>query len=436
MGRKRKSRALDLYVGSSKVGTYARAANGATSFRYDKNWIDSGRSFPVSFSLPLSDRVWTGDILTSFFDGLLPDDQTVRDAIAAREGAASAGTFDLLAAIGRDCVGALRFLPAGEDPGDPARMHYRPIDDDEIAHRLADLARAPLGMAGRLEDGGTEEDFRISIAGMQEKTAFLFADGGWQLPLGATPTSHIFKPAMREGANGADFSDSPWNEWLCLKLCAGFGLASADAEVRHFGNKPVIIVERFDRRWQDGILYRLPQEDLCQALGVPPSRKYESDGGPGILTVLEFLNQAANPRADRLRFFRAQIVFWLLAAIDGHAKNFSVFHTPGGFTLTPIYDVMSAAPYPELMPQKIKLAMAIGDKRHYRLQEITPRHFYQMGRAVGFAEADIDEIFADLGRILDDVVENAATAADKAGMPCKTRDAIIEGVCARGKLLA
>lgn len=418
-------------MGSSKIGTYARAATGATSFRYDDSWLDSDRSFPVSLSLPLSDRVWTGDAIASVFDGLLPDDQTVREAIARREGADSAGTFDLLAAIGRDCVGALRFVPEGEGPGVPAKMTYRSIDDAEIARRLASLAQAPLGMAAHREENGGQEDFRISIAGMQEKTAFLYTGDGWQLPLGATPTSHIFKPAMRERPDGADFSDSPWNEWFCLKLCAGFGLTSADAEVRHFDNKPVIVVERFDRRWQDGVLYRLPQEDLCQALGVPPSRKYESDGGPGILAVLKFLDQGANPRADRLTFFKAQIVFWLLAAIDGHAKNFSVFLTPGGFSLTPMYDVMSAAPYPELTPQKIKLAMAIGDNRHYRLQEIVPRHFYQMGRTAGFAEEDIDQMFGDVQQALDRLLEDAATAADEAGMPTKTRDAIIDGVRAR-----
>jgi serine/threonine-protein kinase HipA len=435
MGRKRRSHALDLYVGSSKIGTYARAATGATSFRYDEDWLALDHSFPVSLSLPLSDRVWTGDAIASVFDGLLPDDRTVREAIAAREGADSAGTFDLLAAIGRDCVGALRFVPEGEDSGDPAKMNYRPINDAEIARRLASLARAPLGMAAHRGEDEGEEDFRISIAGMQEKTAFLYTKDGWQLPLGATPTSHIFKPAMREGPDGTDFSDSPWNEWFCLKLCAGFGLAAANAEVRHFDNKPVIVVERFDRRWQDGVLYRLPQEDLCQALGVSPSRKYESDGGPGILAVLEFLNQAANPRADRLAFFKAQIIFWLLAAIDGHAKNFSIFLSPGGFTLTPMYDVMSAAPYSELTPQKIKLAMAIGGNRHYRVQEIVPRHFHQMGRAAGFAEADIDEMFDDMEGVLGGVLENAAVAADEAGMPIKTRDAIIDGVRARAKLI-
>lgn len=168
---------------------------------------------------------------------------------------------------------------------------------------------------------------------------------------------------------------------------------------------------------------------------MPPSRKYESDGGPGILAVLEFLNQAANPRADRLTFFKAQIIFWLLAAIDGHAKNFSVFLTPGGFNLTPMYDVMSAAPYPELTPQKIKLAMAIGNNRHYRVQKIVPRHFHQMGRAAGFAKEDIDEMLGGLVQSLDGVLEKAAIAADEAGMPPKTRDAIIEGVCVRAKLI-
>ena len=435
MGRKRKSGALDVYVGKSKVGTYSRAASGATSFRYDDGWLASNRSFPISLSIPLSDRMWTGYALASVFDGLLPDDPNVRETIAAREGADSAGAFDLLAAIGRDCVGALRFVPKGADPGDPARMKYRPIGDDEIARRLAALAHAPLGMAAHRHTDRDDEEFRISIAGMQDKTAFLHADNRWQLPLGATPTSHIFKPAMRQGPNGADFSDSPWNEWLCLTICDALGLPAAGAEVIHFDDKPVIVVERFDRRWQEGVLYRLPQEDLCQALGVPPPRKYENDGGPGILAVLEFLNQAAAPRADRLTFFKAQIVFWLLAAIDGHAKNFSVFLTPGGFSLTPLYDVMGADPYPEMSPQKAKLAMALGDKRHYRVADISPRHFYQTGRKSGFANEDIDEVFGELKDIMDAALTTAAAAARKTNMPAQTSNAIIEGVRRRADLI-
>jgi serine/threonine-protein kinase HipA len=429
MGRKRQGRVLDVYVGSSKVGQYSRAPGGATSFRYDPTWLSSERAFPISLSMPLSDRIWSGEAATSYFDGLLPDDHTVREKIAAREHAESAGIFDLLAVIGRDCVGALRFVPEGADPGDPTRMEYRPVTDEEIAARLAALGTNPLGLYAE------EDEFRISIAGVQEKTAFLQIDNRWQLPLGPTPTSHIFKPAMKEGPNGADFSDTPWNEWLCLVLCRALGLATADAEVRLFDGKPVIVVERFDRVWQEDVLYRLPQEDICQALGVPPLRKYQSDGGPGIVEVMEFLNGAVAPHEDRLTFMKAQIVFWLLAAIDGHAKNFSIFLAPGGYRLTPLYDVMSAAPYPEFPVQKVKLAMALGDKGYYRLNQIQLRHFSQTGQKAGLHEQDMASIFSDLTSRMEDALAEAAALAAEAGMPESTAGPILTGVRKRAGMI-
>ena len=429
MGRKRLGRVLDVYVGSSKVGSYSREPSGATSFRYDPDWLSSEKAFPISLSMPLSDRVWSGEGASSYFDGLLPDDRTVREKIAAREQADSAGIFDLLAVIGRDCVGALRFVPEGLDPGDPTKMEYRPVSDDEIAARIASLGTTPLGVHA------DDDDFRISIAGVQEKTAFLWINNQWQLPLGPTPTSHIFKPAMKEGPAGADFSDTPWNEWLCLVLCRALGLESANAEVLIFDDKPVIAIERFDRTWQDGVLYRLPQEDICQALGIPPLRKYQSDGGPGIVDVLEFLNGAITPYDDRLTFMKAQIVFWLLAAIDGHAKNFSIFLSPGGYRLTPLYDVMSAAPWPEFPDQKIKLAMALGNKNYYRLEQIQLRHFYQTGQKAGLREQEMDSIFSDLITRMDDAISEAAASAADAGMPASTASSILDGASKRAKII-
>jgi serine/threonine-protein kinase HipA len=420
---------LDVYVGSSKVGQYSRAPGGATSFRYDPAWLSSERAFPISLSMPLSDRIWSGEGANSYFDGLLPDDRTVREKIATREQAESAGIFDLLAVIGRDCVGALRFVPEGLDPGDPVKMEYRPLSDDEITARLASLGTNPLGLYA------DEDDFRISIAGVQEKTAFLRIDKQWQLPLGPTPTSHIFKPAMKEGPNGADFSDTPWNEWLCLVLCRTLGLETANVEVQLFDGKPVIVVERFDRAWQEGVLYRLPQEDICQALGVPPLRKYQSDGGPGIVDVLEFLNGAVAPLEDRLTFMKAQIVSWLLAAIDGHAKNFSIFLTPGGYRLTPLYDVMSAAPYPEFQVRKIRLAMALGDKGYYRLSRIQLRHFYQTGQNAGLHEQDMESIFSDLATRMEGAIAEAAALAANAGIPESTAGPILAGMSKRATLI-
>jgi serine/threonine-protein kinase HipA len=429
VGRKRQRGELDVYVGSSKVGQYSRAPNGATAFRYDPDWLASDRAFPISLSMPLTDRIWSGERVASYFDGLLPDDHRVREKIAAREHAASAGIFDLLAAIGRDCVGALRFIPAGQDPGDPTKMEYRPISDDEIAGRLASLAINPLGIQA-------EDDFRLSIAGVQEKTAFLWIDNQWQLPIGSTPTSHIFKPAIKEGVKGADFSDTPWNEWLCLTLCRTLGLETANAEVHRFDDKPVIVLERFDRLWREGVLYRLPQEDICQALEIPPARKYQSDGGPGITDVLELLNGALAPHQDRLIFIKAQIVFWLLAAIDGHAKNFSLFITPGGYRLTPLYDVMSAALYPQLPAQKIKLAMAVGEKNHYRLQQIQLRHFYQTGQKAGLSREVMEDLFSNLAAQMEKAINDAANSAAAAGMPESTSNPILDGVRKRAEMIS
>ena len=429
MGRKRQRRMLDVYVGSSKVGKYSREPSGATSFRYDPDWLLSDKAFPISVSMPLTDRVWSGERAASYFDGLLPDDHTVREKIAAREQADSAEIFDLLAVLGRDCVGALRFVPEGLDPGDPTNMEYRPVSDGEIAARIASLDIMPLGVHA------DEDDFRISIAGVQEKTAFLRINNQWQLPLGPTPTSHIFKPAMKKGPTGADFSDTPWNEWLCLELCRALGLESAKAEVLIFNDKPVIAIERFDRVWREGVLYRLPQEDLCQALGVPPAQKYQSDGGPGIVDILEFLNGAIAPYEDRMAFMKAQVVFWLLAAIDGHAKNFSISLSPDGYQLTPLYDVMSAAPWPEFPDQKIRLAMAIGSKNYYRLNQIQLRHFYQTGQKAGLREQDMESIFSSLIARMDDAVEETAALAADAGVPASTTDSILTGVSQRVKII-
>ena len=429
MGRKPRRRVLDVYVGFSKVGMYSREPRGATSFRYDPDWLSSDKAFPISVSMPLFDRVWSGEGAASYFDGLLPDNRTVREKIAAREQADSAGIFDLLAVLGRDCAGALRFVPQGLDPGDPTNMEYRPVSDDEIAARIASLGATPLGV--HVED----DDFRISIAGVREKTAFLQVNNQWQLPLGATPTSHIFKPAMKENPTGADLSDTPWNEWLCLELCRALGLESAKAEVLMFNDEPVIAIERFDRVWREGVIYRLPQEDICQALGVAPGRKYQGDGGPGIVDVLEFLNGAITPYEDRMAFMKAQVVFWLLAANDGHAKNFSIFHSPGGCRLTPLYDVMSTAPWPEFPDQEIKMAMALGSKNHYRLRQIQLRHFYQTGQKAGLRKQDMDSIFSSLIARMDDAIAKTTALAANAGVPASTTESILAGVSKRAETI-
>jgi len=203
----------------------------------------------------------------------MPDSHSIRRRVQTRFGLESDSSFDLLCEIGRDCIGALQ-LGHSIAPASP-EIHAEPLNEAAIASLLRNYHSAPLGMAKKL-------DFRISLAGAQEKTALLWHDHQWKYPLASTPTSHILKlPIGRIQHSGIDLSTSLENEWLSLKILSAFGLPVSQAEILQFEDIKVLAVKRFDRRWvnNDQFLMRLPQEDLCQALGLISSLKYESDGG-------------------------------------------------------------------------------------------------------------------------------------------------------------
>jgi serine/threonine-protein kinase HipA len=264
----------------------------------------------------------------------------------------------------------------------------------------------PLGM-------GEDSEFRISIAGAQEKTALLRLDGEWRRPLGVTPTTHIFKlPIGRIEHSNMDLSDSVENEWLCHLILKAYGIPVANTDIATFDNVKALVVERFDRRWAKdrSWIIRLPQEDMCQALNVPPALKYESDGGPGIERIMELLYGSSEGLADRHTFMAMQVVFWLLGAIDGHAKNFSIFLLPGGgFRLTPAYDIMSAYPLVakgQLEQNNLRMAMALrGKNRHYHWARILHRHWLGSAHACRFPAEEMEAIIGDLLDRMDGVIQ-------------------------------
>lgn len=221
------------------------------------------------------------------------------------------------------------------------------------------------------------------------------------MPHGTTPTTHILKPQIGWLPNGIDLSESVENEFLCMKMTAALGLPTAEVAITDFADRRVLVVERFDRRWgaQERLL-RLPQEDCCQALSIPPELKYQADGGPDTTRILNLLKGSDDPEADRRQLFLTQMVFWLLAATDGHAKNTSLFLRPGGrFRLTPLYDVLSAQPARDarqIGKNQMKLALSVGHRRHYAIDEIAPRHFMQTAKANGLPEEIVNELFGEL----------------------------------------
>lgn len=381
-------------MNSRLVGRLRKAASGAIDFRYDENWLSWEHGFPVSLSMPLREDLYVGDPVVAVFDNLLPDNLDIRRRLAERSSAADGDVFSLLSAVGRDCVGAIQFLPEGEDPGPAGSVQGHAVSEDEIAGILANLTNNPLGV-------GAQEEFRISLAGTQEKTALLYWKGRWLIPHGATATTHILKPQIGLRGDGVDLSLSVENEHLCMRLIAMLGLPAAKTRMETFDGKKVLVVERFDRQWtKDGRLLRLPQEDCCQALSKPSNLKYESDGGPGLPDLLDLFMSSDEPTHDRKLIMKAAVAFWLLAATDGHAKNFSLFlHPHGGFSLTPLYDVMSTQPNfdaHQLRQRDMKMAMAVGRNRHYIINEIVPRHFLQTAAASGMGESIVREIFEEL----------------------------------------
>jgi len=401
-------RALAVWANGVRVGVWRLPSRGAMEFAYDASWRATDEARPLSLSLPLTldAHAHKGAAVEAYFDNLLPDSEPIRRRLQDRFHAASRGAFDLLAAIGRDCVGAVQLLPPDETPADIRKIDAHPLTPAAIAAELAGVTSTPP--AGELED------FRISIAGAQEKTAFLRHQGKWCRPVGSTPTTHIFKlPLGLVGNRQADMRTSVENEWLCARIVAAFGIPIASCEIGEFGASKVLMVERFDRALHSSGKFwlRLMQEDFAQATGTPWHRKYQADGGPGLVEIARILRGSQESQRDLTTLFRAQLLFWMLAATDGHAKNFSIRILAGGrFQLTPLYDVLSAWPIigkkaNEIPLEKIKLAMALpGERPRYLLQSIQRRHFEALAKKLGLA--------AEANTLIDEMIEATPAAIE------------------------
>ncbi len=448
MERRSPTRTLGLWMNGAYVGSWSLGPNTADTLQYDADWTRSDQGRPLSLSLPFmpGNLPHRGPQVRAWFENLLPDSKDIRDRMARRYRAGSTDAFELLAEAGRDCAGALQILPMGTASAGVAPLEADPLTEAQVAALLrATTTPQVLGLASE------DADLRISIAGAQEKTALLQIDGLWYLPHGATPTTHILKlPLGLIGGMKLDLRESVENEWLCAQILAAYGLPVAACEPLRFEDIKVLAVERFDRAWWtapqgDRRLLRLPQEDMCQAKGMPPSAKYEADGGPGIEAIFQVLDGSMAREQDRRVFFQAQMLFWMLSATDGHAKNFSLFIRPGGrYQLTPLYDVLSAYPVlgegpTKISPHKARLAMAVRTKNaHWKMKDILRRHWLELGTRHGVVTADgqpaqavIDDLVARTPGVLAHV-----RAQLPPGFPSEVADSVLAGLQSAAARLA
>jgi serine/threonine-protein kinase HipA len=433
MGRKSRMQALSVWVNGNLAGEWRIPVRGEQEFEYDPAWRESDEGRPLSLSLPFSldQGSLKGRPVEYYFDNLLPDSAPIRKRIQDRFHTASGKAFELLTAIGRDCVGAVQLLPLGEEPKGVRSISAKPLTEAEVEQTLiSTVSPPPYGSNPK------DEDFRISIAGAQEKTAFLHHDGKWCRPMDATPTTHIFKlPLGLVGGMQADMTTSVENEWLCATILRAYGLPIAHCDIGQFGSQKALVVERFDRQLHSNGKYwlRLVQEDFCQATATPSSMKYERDGGPGMIAIARILKGSVNRDQDLECILKAQLLYWMLAATDGHAKNFSIRILPGGrFQLTPLYDVLSIWPIignsrNTISWHNARLAMAVrGKNKHYLVKDIQRRHFNQLAYRCGLGET-AEPLIQDILTATPKVIASVQKKLPKK-FPQHVLDAILSGL--------
>ncbi|WGK83187.1 type II toxin-antitoxin system HipA family toxin [Vibrio aestuarianus] len=420
---------LIVYINNTKIGHLTKVTDGRMQFCYDEKWLAQSDAYPISISLPLQIQPHRGDPVANYFENLLPDLTSVRRNLQNLYQTTSTHVFDLLHAIGRDCVGSLSLLPANEVHNGLASTRLEPLSVRNLHNIVtAHEYQYPLGMSNK-------HDFRITISGAQEKTALVKIKNDWFLPSLDYPSTHILKfpiGFIQQPAATLDMTGSVENEYFCIKLAEAMGFQVPKIEILQVEGMKALVIERFDRHCsQDGnALIRLAQEDMCQVFSLPSRFKYQSDGGVGIKEIMQLLSRSRCADNDCDDFMRFQVFQWLIGATDGHAKNFSIFiEANGAYRLTPFYDIMSAFPTSSgrgINTRKLKLAMALkstssGNKWH--LEKIYPRHFIATAETVGFCTVRMQEILEEFVDTFPNAIEQVVNQLPN-GFPAQIKDSI------------
>lgn len=340
------AKSLSVFWNGRLVGSYDKFESGAEQFAYDADYLRSSDAQPISHSLPLREDAYGSTKIRPFFSGLLPE-ESQRTRIATYLGIPELDDFAFLQALGGECAGALTILPKGEFPQE-SKGSAEFVQEDELVRILESLPLRPL-LAG-------EEGLRLSLAGAQSKLPVIVQDGKIALPKGGCPSTHILKPELLEWFKGIAA-----NEHCCMSVARRIGLTVPKTELIKIGKYPCVLVERYDRLCDaaTGKITRIHQEDFCQAMGFPPERKYQIDGGPVARDVVRLLRSgwSSAPAPDLLRFVDLLIFNAIIGNADAHAKNYSMLYRDGARRLAPGYDLVSTVYWPTLAKSP---AMKIG----------------------------------------------------------------------------
>ena len=408
------------------MGRVSQNAQGRLQFTYTEEWLQSPAAYPLSLSMPLQAAPHSHAKIEAFLWRLLPDNASILRSWGQRFQVSARNPFALLSHVGEDCAGAVQFLRPErlEELQTQRRADVAWLSEKEVGARLREL-RADHAAWRTNRDTG-----QFSLAGAQPKTALLLENGRWGVPSGRTPTTHILKPPSTQ------LDGFPEIEHICLQLARAVGLPAAESRIMHFDGEPTIVVTRYDRAYTRSGWTRIHQEDLCQALGTPPERKYQCEGGPGPRPIVEILrNYSSAADRDVETFIDALALSWLIASTDGHAKNYSLLIAANGqVRLAPLYDIASVLPYPRFDITRVTLAMKIGDT--YRLQKIDLREWRKLCTEL---KLDADALVSQFIRMaqtipghLDEIREHTTAT----GLKHPIIDRLVTRLAARSRLCA
>jgi len=377
------------------------------SFAYTDAWRNDPNAYPLSLSMPLGSATHSHARTEAFLWGLLPDNDRVLQNWGKRFQVSPKNVFRLIAHVGEDCAGAVQFVsPERLETlkAEPAAREIQWLTEEDVADRMR-ILRADHSAWRTASDTG-----QFSLAGAQPKTALLFERRRWGVPSGRIPTTHILKPPTGEWDGHAE------NEHFSLQLARGLGLIVPNSSVQRFQQEIAIVVERYDRARAGNTWLRIHQEDMCQALGLHPTRKYENDGGPGVQTIVALLReQSSSPEEDVQSFLDAIAFNWLIAGTDAHAKNYSLLLGHNSVVrLAPFYDLASILPYPSVNLSKVKLAMKIGGE--YRLRNIGLRHWQKLAAELRLDDANLIDRIRTMAQMMPDQATTTQEQIEREGL--------------------
>ena len=359
------------------IGSLSSNDRGGIGFAYAPGYLARSEALQLSLSLPLSEKPF-GDVETrAFFDNLLPERDAARADVIARYGLANDDIVGILYHLGRDCPGAVSVLPQGapptKKPGDLA-SDYQPYSDALLNASVRALyERRP--MPADAQDPSP-------LAGVQSKLAVArLPDGRLAVPLNGAPSTHILKVPQQRHERDVD------REHRAMSLSDSYGFDTAATEILQIDGLPVLLVTRYDREVAGGLVRRIHQEDFCQALGLPSRLKYQRRGTPDRCfdthRIRDILDRAVDPIFERRKFLDITLFDLLIGNVDGHAKNFSLFHLPGNrLRTTPRYDVL-----PTMLDRGPTDQFAYNLGPATTLEDLDPAAFDRFLSELGFSSA-------------------------------------------------